>query len=1534
MLFSLLLLPLLSQCLNTKVQCIRDPLTNACDHLTIYFNPTNPIRINSIIKLELPFTIQGEEELILSSFDESTIGLLTLKGNTHFTVSQILPENIWYKCNLTLSTVLSKKQKGIGQFQMNIVASQHSNTLILEQGPQIPLTYSVINQIYSPPSITPIATVIPSSSGTLCLISDWGFTLNKNLVRQQQSMTFTLSYDATNDRLDVILTIDSLNSAFIIHRECYFQGPDVAKFSTDCTLKQTGSKLTFQLRSQDPVLLKQQTEYLLEFFISHQGDTITASTFTAEIYHDTQLIDQCQSSKTFLIDETDLPVTLNQITEVELYLDTPNIGVPTFMGISFRPKNIQIDTLIRIELGFLSYESLNCKVFQLEIDQFMPSLSFSHYSYDSQNLYFYSNKNKPDQVQYKYSINCTGITILQTTNKIFRVLYEDLFHTIIQYYQTRQPPKLPTDSSTQQSASLKIVKSIELLSKKFNNPLVSSIITFKIVPTYGIYRVLIEFPSSYTTNIIKCVLNETSSVFCTQDSLNPNRIIIYLTKYHDSELIKDQFNITVYGMINPFELNYNSKICIMLDDDNILTPLQFGNENNLNGITQYEYIEDYINPSIYKQLPTSDFRFSQSFARMYDVFLIGNITFSMESINERNKLYLRISDQYTIYDLNCQLIKLGDLQLNNYISSCNSNQNYIEMELITDTGNNRFSQQYYLNISKFRTQDLISIEQYGVLQPMIQLFLARDDSIISLENQVNGSFVMKTFKIPFYWYSRDAEGEYKRLEVQQGFEDIKTYKIYLNHFGLERLYLGLGDVTDRFNCTINLQLPTIPEDIIVFGQSSKYAKQSFSSQTITQPKYIVKSMTDDVFYETIKDTELMINPGDSGFIFNIASKSLVNIKIRVQINYTISFPSRNSWNPIYYYYPYTEIPVLYLEIVHKGCELIPQKSSYDLPVNGYTHPIIIDASECIPIVDTQLNVTIQDNNKLQLVPIQMSISRYRFELIKRTTRRPPEFSYIFQIKATNLTVAGIITQVLINNIAISISAILEYKDKPTANPLKGLYSQTSNSISLSMTCSQPSEILLVIGIDEITDESFEKIKSNSISNELTEQYDLFKLQPENATLQQDSNYISKYDILPISLIMDIYNNRIGNQITYNDYDIANQVNQSLIKDSSYKTLMNSIRRMMINRLSLLEKTSQLYLQRIQSKFNFFDSTISFTLSNLKFNTKYSFGYYCKNLNGNTSDISTNFQYISNETSINNKTVSKMLQLKFKSKISSLQENNILCALAQYLSINYYQVLSRECKQCRFANIHYDKINYTQYLQLVQDFIPYENRSSTDKQKYIDNLYTMKIYFNNYPSSNGQNFDITQKIDKSLNLTNETILNIINVTDDFQLIFNYETFTYQELKPIKKSNVELATQLVLLNYEFKTISMDITIKANQDVLGIVGLHKIEPIFENVIKHPTGIMLRRGILSTFNNISEGVQFAELAKNENTTLTFKNLIDGQKYIIYYSSTDLQNDCLTKQYQETVVQQITFISQLQSQEFKMHINIALMLFVIFCII
>lgn len=49
-------------------------------------------------------------------------------------------------------------------------------------------------------------------------------------------MTFSLSAATTNDRLDVILTLNGLNSGFIIHRECYVSGTGLMRGDTECTL--------------------------------------------------------------------------------------------------------------------------------------------------------------------------------------------------------------------------------------------------------------------------------------------------------------------------------------------------------------------------------------------------------------------------------------------------------------------------------------------------------------------------------------------------------------------------------------------------------------------------------------------------------------------------------------------------------------------------------------------------------------------------------------------------------------------------------------------------------------------------------------------------------------------------------------------------------------------------------------------------------------------------------------------------------------------------------------------------------------------------------------------------------------------------------------------------------------------------------------------------------------------------------------------------------------------------------------------------
>lgn len=52
--------------------------------------------------------------VICTLYSESTVPLITLTGTTSFSITSILPENIWYKCNLTLITVTSDDQKGIG----------------------------------------------------------------------------------------------------------------------------------------------------------------------------------------------------------------------------------------------------------------------------------------------------------------------------------------------------------------------------------------------------------------------------------------------------------------------------------------------------------------------------------------------------------------------------------------------------------------------------------------------------------------------------------------------------------------------------------------------------------------------------------------------------------------------------------------------------------------------------------------------------------------------------------------------------------------------------------------------------------------------------------------------------------------------------------------------------------------------------------------------------------------------------------------------------------------------------------------------------------------------------------------------------------------------------------------------------------------------------------------------------------------------------------------------------------------------------
>lgn len=144
-------------------------------------------------------------------------------------------------------------------------------------------------------------------------------------------------------------------AGFTFHRECYLSGSDLTKSAQTCILSQNANVLNFLIRfmvnSNVVTLLKAKTSYTIEFFISHSGSTIETQTFATQVLRDQVPLDTASSTNTYLIDTT--TEDAESITEVSLYLNTPNIKVPTLFGLMFRPRVLEYDTLIRVELGFI-----------------------------------------------------------------------------------------------------------------------------------------------------------------------------------------------------------------------------------------------------------------------------------------------------------------------------------------------------------------------------------------------------------------------------------------------------------------------------------------------------------------------------------------------------------------------------------------------------------------------------------------------------------------------------------------------------------------------------------------------------------------------------------------------------------------------------------------------------------------------------------------------------------------------------------------------------------------------------------------------------------------------------------------------------------------------------------------------------------------------------------------------------------------------------------------------------------------------------
>lgn len=84
---------------------------------------------------------------------------------------------------------------------------------------------------------------------------------------------------------------------------------------------------------------------------------------------------------------------LEVITGTSLYINTPNYDVPTLFSFTFTTRQLDYDTIIKVELGYILPLDVNeCIVYEIIDELFIPSFDFGQiYQDDNNNLILVTN---------------------------------------------------------------------------------------------------------------------------------------------------------------------------------------------------------------------------------------------------------------------------------------------------------------------------------------------------------------------------------------------------------------------------------------------------------------------------------------------------------------------------------------------------------------------------------------------------------------------------------------------------------------------------------------------------------------------------------------------------------------------------------------------------------------------------------------------------------------------------------------------------------------------------------------------------------------------------------------------------------------------------------------------------------------------------------------------------------------------------------------------------------------------------------------
>lgn len=169
---------------------------------------------------------------------------------------------------------------------------------------------------------------------------------------------------------------------------------------------------------------------------------------------------------------------------------------------------------------------------------------------------------------------------------------------------------------------------------------------------------------------------------------------------------------------------------------------------------------------------------------------------------------------------------------------------------------------------------------------------------------------------------------------------------------------------------------------------------------------------------------------------------------------------------------YSPLPFLDIRVINEQCQIVPSTNVLNIPLNGYSIPLVIDFSNCVPVSEISVTANLTNTNGLALEYANGKSSHTQTLKFDSNTKN---YQLYFYLKSTDLfnnntigtataslSLLGVDAPFYKINPIFTINVVSSFSEPPVLQNI--IVTSLSGSANLGFSCSQSGKIYFAVGI--------------------------------------------------------------------------------------------------------------------------------------------------------------------------------------------------------------------------------------------------------------------------------------------------------------------------------------------------------------------------------------------------------------------------------------------------------------------------------------